>query len=596
MPEGRGPTGFSFSDHVVLLNLFLSRRNDIVERVEHLLNAQRREVVHQIKRLLQLPATDVIHRQEREYFEKDLNACFFGLRGLPDNVVRLEGELSAKRVADGLRPFDGPNGDCDPLELIARATVHWDNNRWPGRNGRLTYAQTIYSVFVLQQLEHLWLRAWDDGNSTVSNHCAEIQRLLDRLNDTRPANFPVFVRDGRWLLQTAQSPITRELRPYFVIAEHVRQSFPDSERLEIHKAGAATVGGHLRSQILIRLRRSGLGMRDPEFLSAMRSFSAMDDALLVYDLVPLLEAYEAVCETDTKARRELAETILQAISTDPNLFLTRLDLLTPYTMIEDLFIERDGSGHARSSDLGNAHMELLERYGQLIGRLKGSLINESLHLDPSRAAYSPFGIAYGFSSKLLNHIALSTLAPGPALERSLEDVFSSHTNMDKELKWLSGDEALPGLNGQTPPVEYSHEFAKAIFDRMMSESHVPVQYAGNPNARRLFVIPEPMTEESLEAWRFPDGLEPRAGACVTTDPTRGVGTEPCGIEDFLNDKHEGKFLASCEADGGWFGVPKGLLTLILGQGEDAVLIDVPQAAIEVLRLTYPDVVVLEKPS
>src|SRR5207237_5517623 len=143
---------------------------------------------------------------------------------------------------------------------------------WPGRKGRLTYAQTIYSVFVLQQLEHLWLRAWDDGNSTVRNRCAEIQKLLDRLNGTRPANFPVFVRDGRWLLQTAQSPITRELRPYFVIAEHIRRSFSVTERLGIHTAGAKMAGGHLRSQIRIKLRGSTLGMRDPEFLAGMRSF------------------------------------------------------------------------------------------------------------------------------------------------------------------------------------------------------------------------------------------------------------------------------------------------------------------------------------
>lgn len=597
MAERRAPARFFFSNHVVLLNLFLSRRNDIVERIEHLLNAQRHEIVHQIRHLLDPAATNATRRQEYKHFEKKLNACFFGLPGLSDTLVRLEGELSAKRLADGLRPFErSSNGDCDPLELIARAIVYWDNNRWPGRNGRLKYAHTIYSVFVLQQLEHLWLRAWDDGNSMAGNHFAEIQGLLNRLNDTKPANCPVCVRDARWLLQTAQSPITRELRPYFVIAEHVRKSFSDFARLEIHKAGARMAGGHVRSQMLIKLRGSTLGIRDPEFLSGMRSFSAMDNALLVYDLVPLLEAYEAAFETDTKERQELADTILQGISTDPNLFLTRLDLLTPYTTIEDIFIECDRAGHARYSDIGRAHMELLERYGQLMGRVKGSLMKEGLRLDPSQAVYSPYGMAYGFSSELLNNIALSTLAPQYSLALSLEDVFSSDRNVEKELTWVMGCEELPGLIGERRPVEYSNEFAKDIFDRMMSEFHVPVQYANNLNARKLFVIPEPMTVELLQAWQFPEGIEPRPVACLTTDPKREAGTIQWKINDFVNDRHEGKFLASCKSEGGWFGVPKGLLTLLLGQGEDALVIDVPEAAIEILRLTCPYVVVLRNSS
>src|SRR5205823_206023 len=166
---------------------------------------------------------------------------------------------------------------------------------------------------------------------------------------------PVFVRDGRWLLQTAQSPLTRELRPYFVIAEHIRRSFSVTERLGIHLAGAKMAGGHLRSQMRIKLRGSTLGMRDPEFLAGMRSFNAVDNALLIYDLLPLLEAYDASIDTDT-TRHELADAILQAISTDPNLFLTRLDLLTPYTTIEDLFIERDETGPRRFNDMGRAHL------------------------------------------------------------------------------------------------------------------------------------------------------------------------------------------------------------------------------------------------
>src|SRR5262249_14705306 len=148
-----------FSDHVALLHEFLNRRTEAVERIEALLSAQREGGAPSIKRLLLPPAANPRHREEREHFQKQLDACFFRMTGAPADAARLEGALSTKRVEDGLQPLAGPNGDCDPLELIARGIVHWDNTRWPGRAGRSTYAQIIYSVFMLQQLEHLWLRA-----------------------------------------------------------------------------------------------------------------------------------------------------------------------------------------------------------------------------------------------------------------------------------------------------------------------------------------------------------------------------------------------------------------------------------------------------
>ena len=73
-------------------------------------------------------------------------------------------------------------------------------------------------------------------------------------------------------------------------------------------------------------------------------------ALLVRDLVPLLDRYSAACERqDGNARLALADAIFQGLSADPELLLTRLDLLGPSTMIEDLFVDYGGTNFPRES-------------------------------------------------------------------------------------------------------------------------------------------------------------------------------------------------------------------------------------------------------
>jgi hypothetical protein len=59
-----------------------------------------------------------------------------------------------------------------------------------------------------------------------------------------------------------------------------------------------------------------------------------------------------------------------------------------------------------------------------------------------------------------------------------------------------------------------------------------------------------------------------------------------------DDRNEARFLASVEAGTGWFGVSKVIVTLLSGQGRDAVLTHVPPAAADRLRLAGPDLVVI----
>ena len=330
------------------------------------------------------------------------------------------------------------------MELVLRACHHWDSTRWPGTNGRLVYAQSLYAVFMLRQLEHLSLRIWDEGNDQAAERLQHVQRLLDLLNAGGGSAHELrLVRDARWLIQTAQGPLTRHVRPYFIKAGNV-SALSNEVRLEIHKAGAVLAGGHLRSQLRHLSRRTGWAFDDPQLLALTRSSNSMDMALLVRDLVPLLDAYSAACERqDSDARLALADAILQGLSADPELLLTRLDLLGPSTMIEDLFVDRGHTGAASYTAMGEVHRECLARYGELVARTAESLQQDSRALDPAHAAYSPLGIVYGFCADLFSNMVLNTLRSPSSPDLSLEDVFLSRGQLDEKRTQAHEWERLP---------------------------------------------------------------------------------------------------------------------------------------------------------
>jgi hypothetical protein len=60
----------------------------------------------------------------------------------------------------------------------------------------------------------------------------------------------------------------------------------------------------------------------------------------------------------------------------------------------------------------------------------------------------------------------------------------------------------------------------------------------------------------------------------------------------LTDRNEGRFLASAESGGKWFGISKNILTLCTSQGRDALMTRVPSSVIEVLALTCPRLVMV----
>src|SRR4029079_9817112 len=168
-------------------------------------------------------------------------------------------------------------------------------------------------------------------------------------------------------------------------------------------------GGHLRSQLCHRSSELNLPVDDPDVLAVTRNSNSMDAALLIWDLVPLLEAYQTAClQEDSDTRLRLVDGVLQGLSADPELFVLRLDLLRPCTAIESLFVEQGSDGIVRGTEMGVVHDEVLGRYGQLIGATAARLREDAASLDPRRNPYSPLGIAYGFCADLLSNMALTT--------------------------------------------------------------------------------------------------------------------------------------------------------------------------------------------
>ena len=161
-------------------------------------------------------------------------------------------QLDEAHCASGFKPRATPgqhNDLIDPAEMMTRAFHLWQRTRWPGHQGRVGYAHTLFNVYVLRRLMLLCMRLWDTETPSAGERLLQLQGVLDELCRTTPADQPVFVRDARWLFPLAQSPTTDELHGYFEVAERIAATLSDEDRIEIHKASVRMAGGHLRSQL-----------------------------------------------------------------------------------------------------------------------------------------------------------------------------------------------------------------------------------------------------------------------------------------------------------------------------------------------------------
>ena len=598
-PAGPHPGPVPFQAHIELLQFFLAHRDDIVERIQGVLNAQRKPIEY---------------LQDASLLSRHFEDCFFALAGVTPSQSRVRGQLDDAHWAGGFRPRELPglqNGLIDPAEMMIRGFHLWRQTRWPGRNGRVRYAHMLFNLYVIRCLELLSIRLWDDprlpplargeaGLSSAGERLSHVQRLLDQLWKTTPADQPVLVRDARWLIQLAQSPATDDLGAYFEVAEKIATTLSDDDRIEIHKAGARMTAGHLRSQIRYYSTKKAVALNESSVVLNTRNSNALDFALLIQDLVPLLEAYENAWHSDDGQKRlELADAICQGISPDPELFLNRVEVLGAYSMIEHLFITTDRDGQVFYTPMGARHVQLLQEYEARIGRLSKPLSDDCPHFRPVAGAYSPYGVLYGFSTDLIEHMAFKTVQPDAVKHFGLEDVFVGGEASSDKLAWVSGWRKLPHV---TPEVEklfdYPQQFAEDIFDRI---EHALGRRASDGEANavvqtgHLFVLPEDDLQADSRVSLIPD-LPVRY---IQSSDRQLVAAHKADYQDephLSSDRREGKYVLSYKTPGGWVAITKAILTEVLGAGRDVKIVGLPPAAVRVLKLMCRNLVLSLPPS
>jgi len=546
-----------FSAYAALAANLLDQRRAIAERIEN--------------RVVNVKGKPLARQRDGGTLAGVIDACVFAAPGVAADATAVRDDLLSAHLADGFealfaRSYVPP---LDPAALLTRAYEHWDARRWPGTNARLAFAQSLFACIILRLLQTMALRIWDGSGADAAARLATIQQLLDRLNSA--ATDGVLVRDARWLVQTGQGAITKHLAPYFDVAVRIADSLPGIDGEVVHAAGALLAGGHLRSQLRHRAAESGLHPQHPDVLATTRNSNSLDVALLVWDLVPLLESYvAAVSAADTASRAGLASVIVQAWSADPELLLARFDLLTPCTMIETLFVERDASGRHRYSETGDRHLRLLERYAQLVDESAASILADLPAMAPASAGYSPFGLTYGFAADLLARIALDRVYGGAA-GVSLEDFFAG------------GPRPLDVRHG----IEYSRAWADDVFRRTGEALALRAAGQGRANASAVRSAALVLAAAApLQASR--SAQEQYVTSDVGFAMTTGASALP--RSQFMADRNEARFLGSAEIDSRWFGISKVVLTLRLAQGEDAIVWGVPDAVRDTLALTCPGIV------
>ena len=578
-----------FQAHVELLRLFLTHREDIVESIEAVLNAQRKPIRY---------------LQDRSLLSRHFEDCFFACTAVTASQTRLRGQLEEAHWAGGFRPRQVHylhNDLIHPAEMMIRGFHFWQQTRWPGRNGRMHYAHTLFNLYVIRCLEFLSMRLWDEDPSSAGGRLAEIQSVLDELWRSSPADQPVIVRDARWLIPLAQSLITDELAAYFEVAQQVTETLQEADGLEIQKAHVRMLGGHLTSQIRYYCTKDCVSINEHSVVLRTRTSNALDFALLIQGLVALLKAYaRALLSGDERMRLDMAGAICQGISADPELFLNRVDMLSAYSMIEHVFIATNREGHVVYSPLGQRHVQLLKEYGALIDRLTRSLRDDSPRFRPVAGGCSPYGVIFGLPSHLIEHMALKALQHDAETRFSLEDVFEDWaTSADDgdtsaaKLAWVNGWRKLPHIDREVQRLyDYPQQFAEDIYDRIEHElSEASLAKLRDSNAEacdgsrtgRLYIVSGDDLETDSKAAAIPE-LPARYFGSSDRQIVAAHKAAPYDRAQLLHERQEGHFLVSYETPGGWIALKKDLLTEVLGAGRDASIVGLPLHAAQVLRL------------
>src|SRR6185369_16613936 len=131
-----------------------------------------------------------------------------------------------------------------------------------------------------------------------------------------------------------------------------------------------------------------------------------------------------------------------------------------YSMIEHVFIVRDKAGHVAYSPLGQRHVRLLKEYGELMDRLRTSLLRDDFpRFRPVDGGCSPYGVIFGLPSHLIEHMALKALEHDAETRFGLEDVFEDGDAT--KLAWVNGWRHLSHIDREAQRLyDYPQQFAE----------------------------------------------------------------------------------------------------------------------------------------
>jgi hypothetical protein len=227
-----------------------------------------------------------------------------------------------------------------------------------------------------------------------------------------------------------------------------------------------------------------------------------------------------------------------------------------------------------------------------IARVLTPLFEDCAGFRPVAGAYSPYGVLYGFSSDLLEHMALKASQPDAATQFGLEDVFVA-ADADAEgskLAWVSGWRRLPHVTAEVAKLfDYPQQFAEEIFDRLeqaLRRRGPEDEQTPHVQTGRLFIAAgEHPPGESVAS--IPD-LPVRYIRSSDRQRVTAGHAVACDESHLLRERREGKCVLSYKTPGGWVAVTKDILTDVVGMGRDARIVGLPPDAAGVLRLMCPD--------
>jgi hypothetical protein len=261
-------------------------------------------------------------------------------------------------------------------------------------------------------------------------------------------------------------------------------------------------------------------------------------------------------------------------------------------MIEHLFIATDKEGNTAYTSMGMRHLQLLQEYKDLIGRLANSLHDDCQHSRPVAEAYSPYGLLYGFASNILELTAFKTLQLDAETRFTMEDAFAAGA-ADKRA-WVNGWRTLPHIKPEVvQQFEYPAQFAADMHARIEQQLRQRVA-AGDSNSSvptgKLYLL----QVNDLQAAGMPPHIcELPVHYIHASDPARVAVrmAEAKELQDILFCRLEGEYVVSYRTEQGCVGITKDMLTEVVGAGKDARLAGLPKEAVDVLRLMCPELVV-----